>query len=419
MAVLIIVLFLLFFLGVPITFALGAVSLLGLLVTGTPLTVLVQRMFTGLDSFPLVAVPLFILAGGLMSVGGISKRLVDFAQMLVGHFTAGLAMVSVVAAMFFSAVTGSAIADTAAIGGLMIPAMVRQGYDRRFSAALLASGPIIPPSIPMVLYGVMASTSIAELFMGGVVPGVMMGLALMVISYYVGRKRGYRGRARLAAPREILIGFKDAVLAMLMPLIIIGGILSGVFTATESGVIAVVYALILGMFVYRELKLSDLPKILLDTAVTTGTVLIVIGTASLFTWFLTIQQIPQSLAQSIVSFTSNKYLILLLINVILLIVGTFIDTISALTIFTPLFLPIILAAGINPVHFGVIMAVNLTIGMVTPPLGVCLFVSSGIAKVSLREMMGDLWPQLVALVLVLAISTYVPNVVMFLPNLLR
>ncbi|MCL5045456.1 MAG: TRAP transporter large permease, partial [Actinobacteria bacterium] len=337
MAVLILVVFLLFILGVPITFALGAVSLLGLLITGTPLTVLVQRMFTGLDSFPLVAVPLFILAGGLMSVGGISRRLVDFAQMLVGHFTAGLAMVSVVAAMFFSAVTGSAIADTAAIGGLMIPAMIEEGYDRRFSAALLASagsiGPIIPPSIPMVLYGVMASASIAELFMGGVVPGVMMGLALMAISYYVGRKRGYRGRARLATPREILRGLQDAVLAMLMPLIIIGGILGGVFTATESGVIAVVYALILGMFVYRELKLSDLPKILLDTAVTTGTVLIVIGTASLFTWFLTIQQIPQSLAQSIVSFTSNKYLILLLINVILLIVGTFIDTISALTIF--------------------------------------------------------------------------------------
>lgn len=422
MAWLILLLFALFLAGIPITFALGLTSLVGLLLKGIPLLVLVQKLWTGVDSFSLVAVPLFIMAGSLMSYGGISRRLVEFAQMLVGHWTAGLAMVSIVGCMFFAAVSGSAIADAAAIGGLLIPAMVAQGYDRRFAATLVASagtiGPIIPPSIPMVLYGVMAGASIAKLFAAGFIPGVLMGVGLALYAYSVGKQRGYRGRETRATLREVRVGLKDAVLPLATPLIIIGGILSGAFTATESGVIAVVYALILGIFVYRELKWSDLPQIIRETGLTTATVLFVIGTASLFTWLLTVNQVPQQLTRLIVSLNAGKVLVLLMVNIVLLVVGTFIDTISALTIFTPLFLPLVTAIGVDPVHFGVILAVNLTIGMITPPLGVVLFVTSGIAKVSIREMLPDLAPQVAVLLGVLAVITYWADLVMWLPNLL-
>ncbi|MHB8993217.1 MAG: TRAP transporter large permease, partial [Chloroflexota bacterium] len=278
-------LFVFFLMGVPIAFSLGVASLVGLVITGAPMLVLVQKMWTSVDSFAIVAVPLFILAGSLMSYGGISRRLVDFAQSLVGHMSSGLAMVAVVGCMFFAAVSGSAIADAAAIGGILIPMMVANKYHPRFAASLVASagtiGPIIPPSIPMVLYGVMTSTSIAQLFAGGFIPGALMGLSLMGYSYYVGKKRGYLGRETRAGVGEIVRGFFSALLALIMPLIIIGGIIGGVFTATESGVIAVAYALVLGLFVYRELKISELPKILYETGLTTGTILFILGTASL------------------------------------------------------------------------------------------------------------------------------------------
>lgn len=423
MIVMILVVFLLFLLGIPISFSLGIASLIGLLWKGMPLVVLVQRMFTALDSFALVAVPLFILAGELMSEGGISKRLVHFAQMLVGHLKGGLAMVSVVAAMFFSSVSGSAIADTAAIGGIMIPSMSSAGYDRRFAAPLVAAagaiGPIIPPSIPLVLYGVMANTSIGELFLGGVVPGILMGIGLMLVTYWISVKRHYVGRESRASLREIVLGLRDAVLAMIMPLIIIGGILTGQFTATESGVVAVVYALIVGMLVYRELHLKDIPQIFYNTTLTTGTTLIVIANASIFTWLLTIEQVPQQLTQALIAWSLPPWVVLLALNAILLVAGTFIDTISALTIFTPLFLPVVLNLGIDPVHFGVIMAVNLTIGMITPPVGVNLFVASGIARISLGDMMRDLMPLFAVLLVVLLIATYVPGVVMALPAMVR
>lgn len=417
------VLFALFLIGVPITFALGATALLGLIISGVPLVVLVQRLWTAVDTFALVAVPLFILAGALMSYGGISKRLVDFAQALIGHMTSGLAMVAVVGCMFFAAVSGSAIADAAAIGGILIPSMIATGYHRPFATSLVAAagtiGPIIPPSIPMVIYGVMTNTSIAKLFAGGFIPGVIMGLSLMGYAYYLGKKRGYRGREKRASVREMVSGFFSALLAMLMPIIIIGGIIGGIFTPTESGVVAVVYAIVLGLFIYRELKLSDMPRILYETGLTTGTVLIILGTASLFTWFLTIQQVPQQLTAAILGLNADKFMILLIVNVVLLIAGTMIDTISALIIFTPLFLPIVTSAGVDPIHFGVIVAVNLTIGMITPPVGVVLFVTSAIGKVSIREMWPDLWPQIAVLVAVLAAITYIDGLVMWLPNLLK
>lgn len=420
-ASIILLLFIVFFTGLPISFSLGIVSLLGVTASDLPAEVVIQRMFTGVDSFPLIAIPLFIFAGGLMFMGGMSTRLVNFSNALIGHLPSGLAMVSVLACMFFAAVTGSAIAATAAIGGLMIPLMVNQGYHAKFAAPLLATagsiGPIIPPSIPLLVYGVLTNTSVAKLFIGGFIPGILMGLSLMVFSYVIGKRRGYVGRETRAPLKEVVYCAKDAFLALLTPLIIIGGIMTGIYTATESGAIASAYALIIGKFIYRELTWKKVWELLLDTAKTTGIVLIVLSFASLFTWYLTINQVPQTLAAALAAMIDNGFMLLLVINIILLIAGTMIDTISAIVIFVPLFLPLVLKFGIDPVHFGLIVALNLTIGMCTPPVAVCLFVASSIAKISIREMTGDLMPLLIALLIVLAMVTYIPQTVLFLPGL--
>lgn len=417
----IVLLFALFLVGVPICFSLGLVSLYGIVDGGFPFMVVAQRLFTGADSTALIAIPLFILAGGLMVQGGISKRIVNFADALIGHLPSGLALVSILACMFFAAITGSAIAATAAIGGIMIPIMEKKGYDNTFSAPLIACGgsigPIIPPSIPLLLYGTMAGVSVGKLFIGGFIPGIIMGVGLMIYSYVIGKKRHYVGRETRASFSEIVSTGKDALLALLMPIIIIGGILSGIFTATESGAIACAYALILGAFVYKELKIENMFELFVDCAKSTGQVLVVVACASLFTWVITVAQVPQTVSAMLESAISNKYMLLLVINIILLIAGTFIDTTSALVIFTPLFLPLVQAMGIDLIHFGLVMAVNLTIGMCTPPLGVCLFVSGSIANVSLKDQMKDLLPMLGVLLVVLLIITYIPSTVTFLPNL--
>ena len=414
-------LFILFLLRVPIAFALGLSTIVGLYVSDISYVVVAQKIISGVDNFALIAVPLFILAGELMSQGGISKRLVHFAQTLFGHFTSGLAIVVVVASIFFSAVSGSAIATTAAIGGMMVPAMLANGYDKRFTASLIPAagtiGPIIPPSIIMILYGVMANVSIGNLFLAGFVPGIMMGVGLIIYAYVVGKKRGYKGRDKAAPVKEMLIGLKDATLALIMPFIIIGGIVAGIFTPTESGVVAVVYALIIGMFVYKEITIRSLPKIFYDTAMTTATILFIIGSASLFTWLITINAIPQQLGGLLSAFADNPIMLLLIMNVILLIVGTFLDTISALIIFTPLFLPLALEIGVDPIHFGIILAVNLTIGMITPPMGVCLFVSTAIAQIKMGQLMKDLIPMVLILIFVLMLITYIPEISLIVPRL--
>ena len=418
----ILLLFATFLIGVPICFSLGFVSLGGVLASGFPPLIVVQRMFTGADSIALIAIPLFMLAGELMFQGGMSKRLVNFADTLLGHFPSGLAMVSILACMFFAAITGSAIAATAAIGGIMIPLMKEKGYENTFSAPLLACGgsigPIIPPSIPLLIYGVMANVSVGKLFIGGFIPGILMGVGLMIYSYIVGKKRNYTGRDTRASLKEILASAKDALLALLMPVIIIGGIMSGKFTATESGAIAVFYAMVVGIFVYKELKVKQMFSVLVNCAKSTGQVLIVVAFASLFTWIITVNQIPQQISAYLSDSIHSKIVLLLVINVILLIAGTFIDTTSALVIFAPLFIPLVQSFGVDPIHFGLIMAVNLTIGMCTPPLGVCLFVSGSIAKISLKQQMRDLLPMIAVLIVVLLIVTYFPQTVLFLPNLI-
>lgn len=414
-------LFATFLIGIPICFSLGLVSLGGVAFSGFSSLVVIQRMFTGADSIALIAIPLFMLAGELMFQGGMSKRLVDFADTILGHFPSGLAMVSILSCMFFAAITGSAIAATAAIGGIMIPLMKEKGYENTFSAPLLACGgsigPIIPPSIPLLIYGVMANVSVGKLFIGGFIPGILMGVALMILSFFIGKKRNYKGREHKATGSEILKAGKDALLAMLMPIIIIGGIMSGKFTATESGAVAVFYALVIGLFVYRELKVKSLFQVLVNCAKSTGQVLIVVAFASLFTWIITVNQVPQAISAYLASAIHSKVLLLLVINIILLIAGTFIDTTSALVIFAPLFIPLVQAYDVDLIHFGLIMAVNLSIGMCTPPLGVCLFVSGSIAGISLKEQMRDLMPMIVALIIVLAIITYIPETVLFLPRL--
>lgn len=418
----IVLLFILFLIGIPICFSLGLVSVFGMVQGATPMIVVIQRLFTGADSTALIAIPLFILAGGLMVQGGISNRIVSFADALIGHFPSGLALVSILACMFFAAITGSAIAATAAIGGIMIPIMRKKNYEDIFSAPLIACGgsigPIIPPSIPLLLYGTMANVSVGKLFIGGFIPGIIMGAGLMLYSYMVGKKRRYVGREKRASREEILKTGKDALLALIMPIIIIGGILSGIFTATESGAIACAYAIIIGGFVYKELKWKNMFSLLVDCAKSTGQVLVVVACASLFTWVITVAQVPQTVSALLSESIHSSVLLLLIINIILLIAGTFIDTTSALVIFTPLFLPLVQAMGIDLIHFGLVMAVNLTIGMCTPPLGVCLFVSGSIAKVSLKDQMRDLVPMLGVLLVVLMIITYIPQTVTFLPELL-
>ena len=419
---LIIMLFVAFFIGIPIAFAIGIVSTAQLLQMGVSLNMVTQRIFSGIDNTTLTAVLLFTLAGSLMMNGGMSDRLIGFAESLVGHWPSGMAMVSVLACMFFASLTGAAIAAAAAIGGIMIPIMLEKNYDKPFTASLLATsasiGPIIPPSIPLLLYGVVASCSVAKLFIGGIIPGIMMGIGLMIYSYVIGKKRGYIGRPQRASRQERIEAFKRAILALLVPVVILGGIMTGIFTATESAAIACVYSLLVGMFVYRTLTLKGIVESVIEASKTTGSVLIIVAFASLFTWVLSRLMIPQALTEFLSNTISSKWMFLLLINIILLIAGTFIDTNSAVLIFSPLFLPMATSLGVDPVHLGLIIAVNLTIGMCTPPLGVCLFVTSGISKMPLKDMFRDLWPQLIVLLIVLFLITYIPGFVTFLPNML-
>jgi C4-dicarboxylate transporter DctM subunit len=406
------------FLSVPIGISLGLATLVTIIYAGSlPVEFLAKELVTSVDSFPLMAVPFFILAGEIMGKGGISDRLFRVANSIVGNKTGGFAIATIITCMFFAAISGSGPATVAAIGGIMIPAMVRQGYDKRFATAVVASagslGVIIPPSIPMVIYGVVGSVSIANMFIAGIIPGLLVGLSLMVWTYFYSRKKGYKGTSEKTSISNIAKAVWDAKWALLIPVIILGGIYGGVFTPTEAAVIAVVYGLIAGLLLYRELKIKDLPKVIADSALTTATILIIVGTATAFGRLLTIEQIPYQVAQAMLSISENPIVIILLITVLLLIVGCFMDTLAAIIILTPILLPIAVNIGYDPVHFGIIMVLNLAIGFITPPLGVNLFVGSGISGLSIETLSKAIVPFFFAMLLTLIIVIFVPQLSLF------
>lgn len=410
-----------FLLNVPIAVAIGLASLSAILWSGAiPPVVLVQKMFTATDSFPLMAVPFFILAGSLMEFGGISRRLIDFANSIVGRFSGGLAFVAIVASMFFGAISGAAVACVAAIGTILIPAMVRRGYDTPYATAVQATagtlGVMIPPSIPMIIYGVLTGVSIGGLFMGGILPGILVAVSLMFVAWLIARKKGYKGDEK-ASGAKIWATFKDAIIALLMPVIILGGIYGGVFTPTEAAVVAVIYGFIVGAFVYRELSLSKLKDILVNTSVGTATIMFIIATSSVFSWILTAQRVPQAVAEAILSVSKNPVVILTLINILLLFIGTFMETVASIIILVPVLYPVVTQIGVDPLHFGIIIVVNLAIGMVTPPLGVCLFVGCGISGISLEAISKAAWPFIAIMIAAVLVLTYVPWISLVLPKL--
>ena len=405
-------------LTVPIGISLGLATLVTIFYSGSlPVEFLMKELITSVDSFPLMAVPFFILAGEIMGRGGISERLFNVANALVGNKTGGFAIATIITCMFFAAISGSGPATVAAIGGIMIPAMVRNGYDIKFATAVVAAagslGVIIPPSIPMVIYGVVGSASIGDLFIAGIIPGVLVGLGLITYTYFYSRKMGYKGLDEPTSMKKIGAAIWDAKWALLIPIIILGGIYGGIFTPTEAAVIAVVYGLVAGLLIYKELPFRDLPKVLADSALTTATVLIIVGSATAFGRFLTIEQIPNKVANAMLSISDNGIILILLITVLLLVVGCFMDTLAAIIILTPILLPIAVELGYDPIHFGIIMVVNLAIGFITPPLGVNLFVASGISGLSIEALSKAILPFFVAMVITLLIITFIPQISLF------
>lgn len=408
-----IVLLALCFIGVPIATSIGAAST-GYLafLTDLPLIVAPQRMFTTIDSFPLMAVPFFVLSGGLMQAGGISKRLIRLADACVGHLTGGLAIVVIITSMFFAAVSGSSAATITALGVILIPAMVEKGYDKSYAASVQACsgqmGVIIPPSIPMVVYAVATETSIADLFKAGLFPGILMGASLIIFCYFTCKRRGYVGNSTRATGREKLLALKEAIWAIFMPVIILGGIYSGWFTPTEAAAIAVGYAFIVGIFVYKELDIRKIKDIMLESAVTTATILFLISCAGLLAWIMGRLNVAQAVAAFFDLFVHNKIVFLLVVNLLLFFVGMFSDAGPAIIILAPLLAPIAESYNISLVHFGIIMVVNLAVGFCTPPVGVNLFLSSQIAGIKLEDMLKDVVKFLIILVADVLIISFVP-----------
>ena len=401
------------FFSVPIAISLGIASVVVVLAMDlVPTQFFIQSLFQASDSFSMLAIPFFILAGDLMLHGGISKRLVNFVTLLVGHIRGAMGLVTVLASMFFAALSGSGPATVAAIGGIMIPEMVKDKYDKSFSCTLAACagsmGPIIPPSICFVMYGISAGVSIGDLFTAGFIPGVMMAIALSIIVLIFSKTRGYGTVHPRASFKDIVAGFKDAFLALMVPVIILGGIYSGVFSPTESAIIACDYALILGLFVYKEIKFKDLPGIFMKTALTCGSCLIMVATASCFGKVITLMGVPTMLAEAIYSVSTNLHVILILINILLFITGMFMETTAAILILTPLLLEIVLPLGMNPIHFGMMMVLNLVVGMCTPPVGCNLFIAARIGGIKLDNMFKWLFPMVGILLVVVLLITYIP-----------
>ncbi len=411
----------LFLLHTPIAIAIGTASVIAFWVSAdTSLMLAVQRMYAGADSFPLMAVPLFMLAGLLLEAGGLSRRIVDVAHSLVGWLPGGLAAVSVVSAMFFAGISGSAAADTAAVGGILVPAMLRAGYDRPFSAAVQAAGGsigvIIPPSIPMIIFGVLTGASIGQLFLAGLLPGLLMGVSLIAV--IVWQCRGMEQTHTAFSWKHVRQSLRRAWLALGAPLVILGGILGGVFTATESAAVAVAYGFVVGTVGYKELPLRDLPKLCLEAGVIASVVMFIIAQATAFSWFMTVQELPARIADMLLSLTQDPVLLLLLVNAVLLVAGTLIETTAALLLFVPVLVPLLPVLGMDPIQFGVLMVMNLAIGMLTPPLGICLVVASGIAAAPLERVSRACLSFVLILVADLLLVAFFPPLTQWLPALL-
>lgn len=418
----IVVFIILLIIGVPISLVLAITSLCYLFITGdlTLLETLPKKMYSGLDNFGLLAIPLFMLAGELMNYGGITTRLISFAKVLIGHFRGGLAYVAIVANMFLASILGSANAQAAMMSKVMVPEMEKEGYRRDFSSALtLASSivaPVIPPSMLFIIYGTLTGASIGKLFLGGIIPGILIGVGFIIVIGFMNRKQNYP-KAEKATMKEIMQSFLNVLPALLIPFIIIYGILSGIFTPTESAAVACIIAMIIG-FSYKQLKIAYLPKIFINTVINTAVITFLIVAANMFGFIIAYEQIPQTLANTMLSISENPFVFLLLVNILLLLLGTVLDGIAALIILVPVLTPLLGTYGIDPVHFGVIITINLTIGLLTPPVGTGLFIVSSVAKVSIENLVKAILPFLLVSILMLLILTYWEDAVLFIPNLM-
>ena len=409
------------FAGIPVAFSLGLSSLVYLVGAGIPLTVVPQRMFAGINSFTLLCVPGFILAGNLMNQGGISDRIVRFSNALVGHVRGGLALANVVDSMVFAGVSGTAVADVSSLGAILIPAMHKEGYDMDFACAVTASsscvGPIIPPSMPMIIAGTLTGLSVGKLFLAGAIPGLLMGFFMMALTYWISVKRNYPKYPKLTR-KAFWNEFFGGIWAVLMVVIIFAGILGGWFSPTEASIVACLYALFVGIFVYKDLKIRDVPRVLKESAVMSASIITLVAFANVFGWIMASEQIPQLIAKTMLSLTRNKILIILIINVFLLFVGMFMETIAALMTLFPTLLAVLSQVGVDPIQSAMICVLNLVIGLLTPPVGVCLFVASSIGKISISSVVRANMPYLIVCLAVLLLVSFVPALSTWLPSFL-
>lgn len=413
----------LLFLGAPITLSLGAAAMGGMLVSGKPLEGLVEIAYTSVNSFPIMALPAFILSGALMESAGISRRLVAVAEALAGPFTGGMAASTVLSCLFFGAISGSGPATTAAVGMLMIPAMVRHGYDRGYAGAITSSsgglGVVIPPSIPMVIYGVTASESIADLFIAGFIPGVMLAVGLMGMNYFISRRKKYAGDGKELSAKVVMVTMREGFWALLTPVIILGGIYTGFFTPTEAAIVSIFYTLFVGIFIYKEIELSGVMSALENTTWITGRVLIIMFTALAFGQLLTINNIPDLIAEGLLNLTDNLYMIWALIIFFLLFMGMFMETLATIMLVTPVLLPVMVTLGVDPIHFGVVLVCCCEIGFATPPLGENMFIASGVARATLEEISLNALPFVFISIFVVFLIAYLPGLTLWLPNVLK
>ncbi|MGQ2903502.1 MAG: TRAP transporter large permease [Neoaquamicrobium sediminum] len=408
-------------LGVPVAICLGLASLAYIVASGMPLVIIPQRMFAGIDVFVLLCIPGFILAGNLMNGGGITERIIRFANALVGWMRGGLGMTNVAGSMLFGGISGTAVADAASLGSVLIPGMKKSGYPADFSAAITAAsstvGPMIPPSVPMIIVGALSGISVGQMFLAGAVPGILMGIGMMVACYIISVRRNFP-RQEWKGVRELVASFFSAFWAIAMTALIVGGLMSGVATPTETAIVAAIYAFVVGAFVYRELPIARVPKIVIDSAVSSAGILALVGFANVFGSILSAERIPQMIVSAVLSITDNKFLVILLINLLLLFVGMFMETIAALIIlFVPL-LTLAQAVGIEPLHFATFAVLNLMLGLTTPPVGVCLFVCANIARLPLLPVVKAIMPFLLSNIIVLLLVSYIPAISTWLPTTL-